>query len=156
MNKLGKYMAATSEPPPPSKGSTECLVNGCPLPGTFRQSNETSICCVHEDEPALKWPEQTERIKKWEAVWFAVLDMSNAPPGTDLSDSLISRMTAAGCPKPVAAGMRVRAYGVQLRNWLLTECRGKRDPVPDRVRSDTWKRLSTVTKEPANAAHIDF
>lgn len=154
MSKVTKYLSGTADVAPVKQANPHvCLVNGCPLPGVYRQTNETSICCVHDDEPALKWAEQTSRIRRHEALWLGALDMTNAPAGTLLAPARMAQLMRAGAPEPkVREGERLtaRVYGAQIKGWLLRECKGERDAAPvDRARADTWRSIAALAKEPA-------
>lgn len=107
------------------KASTECQANGCPLPGTYRISNETSLCCIHEGEDAHLWAEQTERILPRLRLWWLALDMSNAQAGQPIKQSTINDVIAEGGPDDADVKTQ-RDYAQKIRAFLIKECKGER------------------------------
>jgi hypothetical protein len=124
----GKYSAAIQsrdEKPTSGKGSTECQASGCPLPGTYRISNEASLCCVHDSEDAQNWPEQTERILGRLRLWWLALNMSNADAGEPIKQKTIDEVIAEGGPDDADVRTQ-RDYAQKIRAFLLKECKGQR------------------------------
>lgn len=139
MSKFGKYMAAPDrKDEPPKKSAIECLVNGCPLPGVYRLKDDESICCVHDEQDPSKWAEQTTRIRNRGRLFGLALKMTNAEPGAEVTEEVIERVRDLDGPPPKIhekERMTVRLYGAQLKGYLVRECRGPRDKVPEPVKT---------------------
>lgn len=149
MKKVRKYLAESAEQEaPPSKGATECMVNGCPLPGVYRLANDRSICCVHDEEDAIRWPDQTTRIRHHERLFNLAFDMTNAGSGSEVPPKAIERIVAMGAPAPRhrdGERMTIRLYGAQIKGWLVKECKGKKEVPPEvKAKMDTWRSLREV------------
>ena len=123
----GKWSAATQQTQagPPAKSSTECQASGCPLPGTYRISNEASLCCVHDGEDSHVWPEQTERILANMRLWWLALNMSNADPGEPIRQATIDGVIGEGGPDDADVRTQ-RDYAQKIRAFLLKRCKGER------------------------------
>ena len=134
------------DPQRPAKSPTECMADGCPLPGVYRQTNETSLCCVHDSEDAHRWPAMTERIQKRFQLFDYGLRMLNSLPGEIPSEALIARVKGMDGPdpKPVEGRrMTVRFYGAQIRSELINECKGpKHEPDGLKALRDTWQKIA--------------
>jgi hypothetical protein len=126
-----KYTEATDDrgPAKPAKSSTECKVNGCPLPGVYRMNNEESLCCVHDGEDAHRWPEQTERILANLRPWWLALSMSNADVGEPVKQVTIDAVLAEGGPDASECKTQ-RDYARKIRGYLLKKCKGERHIPP--------------------------
>lgn len=138
MSKFGKYMAAPErKDEPPKKSAIECFVNGCPLPGVYRLKDDESVCCVHDEQDPTKWAAQTTRVRNRIGLFSLALRMTNAGAGTEVSDELLERVRDLDGPPPKChegERMTVRLYGAQLKGYLVKECRGPRDSVPEPVK----------------------
>lgn len=145
---FGRWISKTpaEEPSKPAKPPGDCMVDGCPLPGVYRQSNDASLCCVHDGEDAHQWPAQTERIHGRFKLFTTALLMTNSLSGETPSDRLVDRVREMGGspPRPIdGRRMTVRNYGAQIRSELLAECKGPRDiPQEARKAMDTWQKLT--------------
>lgn len=145
MKNLAKYMADTPVETVPSGKTTDCLVHGCPLPGVYRQTNDTSICCVHDEEDAKDWGDQTARIRNRMALFHLALDMTNAAPGEPMPPRAVEKIVSMGGPE--VRGRTIRQCGADLKRHLVIECKGEK-AVPKAVkeRFDTWRSLRSVVR----------
>lgn len=144
-----RYAGRRDEPtPPPTKSPTECVAHGCPLPGVYRQTNDSSICAVHEGEDAADWAAQTTRIRANVRTFDLAVAMLNAEAGTLLTPEHRARLLDRGFAKPLCrpdGTVSFRDYGAQLRRAFILECRGPKRTPPD-TRNDTaddvWQRVA--------------
>lgn len=133
-------------PPPPSKPSSVCMVDGCPLPGVYRQNDEQSLCCVHEGEDGHRWPIQTQRINENFPLFDAALRMTNALAGEAPSIKLVARIMGMGGSEPKSIEgrrMTVRLYGAQIRGELIAKCKGPKE-IPQQAKEaiDSWQKIA--------------
>ena len=138
-------------PAAPSKPPASCLVDRCPLPGVYRQSNDSSLCCVHDGEDAHKWPAQTDRILERFDLFDMALRMTNALSGEVPSEKLVNRIVSMGGaePKPIEGRrMTVHFYGLQLRGAMIAECKGPKEEVPAEGKKaiDSWQKLTAAAQ----------
>ena len=137
------------EPTGPQKSPTACMVNGCPMPGVYRLSNDESICCCHDGIKASDWASVTTKVRRRWPLWEFCLELQNSESGTAVTDDLVARVTALG-GRPFAANEAPRStqrkYAAQLRSTLLRECRGEGPhltivPPPT---DDSWSSVGEV------------
>lgn len=139
----------TQQPHQPERSSTQCVADGCPLPGTYSPDmrGKNFYCRAHDGMPATKWPWITERVQHRLKAFDAVYTMLNATPGSAPDEGFVrafTRMFAEkgerqmkmyGFPeqKPPRRGSQpetARDYGNRMYLELLREVRGEPAAIP--------------------------
>lgn len=173
MNKLSNYIAKSDEPKPPQRSTIECMADGCPLPGSYRITNKTSVCAVHDAAPANRWPAITERIRPREKAFLAARELLNATPQTDppvrieiaferlLGDigKRTQKIYGFANQTPPARGAQIetaRDYGSRMLRILTAQALGDANEIPSEAR-ELFDNLRTTVRIPegdnnANAA----
>lgn len=146
MKAFRKYLkdGPEEEAAPPAKSTSECVANGCPLPGVFGQTgSHSSLCCVHDEEDPKDWAEQTTRARNRLKLFHLAFDMTNAESGEPMPQRARDKIVAiGGCELP---GQTIRICGAQLKSLLIRECKGpKVVPALVKQRLDTWRSLREV------------
>jgi hypothetical protein len=119
------------------RGALECVAHGCPLPGVYRVSNESSICRAHDEQPAASWGTITNRVRNRIESFSRALVLLNFTPGQLAPASAEKHFVAAhGHTFAVREGANfyhgaetARGYGQRVYGMLLDECRVSVDPV---------------------------
>lgn len=146
MKAFRKYLkdSPEEEAAPPPKSTTECAANGCPLPGVFGHiGSRTSLCCVHDEEDAKDWAEQTTRVRNRAKLFHLSFDMANAESGELMPQRARDKIVSIGGPE--LHGRTIRGCGAQLKSLLISECKGPKEvPASVKSRLDTWRSLREV------------
>ena len=116
-------------PSEPQGHSLGCLVNGCPLPGTW--SNSTlggpKICFVHDGADAVKWAAITNEIHRHRQVFALYAKSARETPNTGLAETTLEALKTRGYEEVAALydGKEVnsaRKFAYVLRPWLRKKC----------------------------------
>jgi hypothetical protein len=123
MKRFGLY-GKKDAPQEPVRSLTACMANGCPLPGVFRLTAESSICRAHDEAEAVDWPGITTHVRHRIDAMHAALDMTNASSGESPPESQVQRFIAKyGERFEVRAGQTARGYGAMAFALLVKECK---------------------------------
>jgi hypothetical protein len=78
---LAKSVRGADKPEAPPPIPTGCIAHGCPLPGVYRLSNDSSICRAHDDQNPAMWGAITARVRNRIDSMMRALRLTNASPG---------------------------------------------------------------------------
>jgi hypothetical protein len=133
---LSKAVKGEKKQSEPQRGALECVAHGCPLPGVYRVSNESSICRAHDEQSAVSWGTIPNRVRNRIDSLSRALELTNATPG-QLAPKSAERyfVEAHGQAFAVREGANfahgaetARSYGTRVFGMLLDECRGDAAP----------------------------
>lgn len=150
--KGGKYKQAVQEgsketPLERQRHPTECIADGCPLPGVMRLSNDTSICAAHDGMPAHLWPRITEKVNRVEGLCEVALAGRNASPRVFVGGALEQKFVLELGPAARAkTDETVRSYSARMFGMLVAQCRPHLEApnVLAEVKRDSWQKANNL------------